>query len=333
MPVKNQYIRPYRLLLQQLRFTGHFSYTFAMTGLEDIRHRLSTTYNFSQILKLITGIALLIGATWLFPDDFRQIRDNAVYLAILAGLLIIWISLFSIYIRTKLSSATSPASIAVLIRIESCGFAVSVCLLAILMPLSEPYYANLAWFFSAFLFCYALANPALESRLATGLVFSPVAGWIVHSAVHFVIGRRPIHIPALLFCLVISAILLYSRAYFVTRQTRSDMERDSLENMHPAAQSIKDLDAVYLYSKTYSLSPRESEVLRKIFHGRISKEIAAELGISVTTIKTHVRNIFDKTGVRSRLELMANFNRFNHSPLDGSLLITKEDGPQEENHP
>ncbi len=38
--------------------------------------------------------------------------------------------------------------------------------------------------------------------------------------------------------------------------------------------------------------------------GKINKEIAAELGISESTVKTHVSNIFSKLRVSRRLQLL-----------------------------
>lgn len=52
------------------------------------------------------------------------------------------------------------------------------------------------------------------------------------------------------------------------------------------------------------LSDREGEVLRLIAGGRINKEIAEELGIALTTVITHRRNIMEKLGVRSAAELV-----------------------------
>lgn len=50
------------------------------------------------------------------------------------------------------------------------------------------------------------------------------------------------------------------------------------------------------------LSRRELEVLRLIARGRASKEVAAELGISLRTVEGHLNNIFGKLGVASRTE-------------------------------
>ncbi len=48
------------------------------------------------------------------------------------------------------------------------------------------------------------------------------------------------------------------------------------------------------------LSPREQEVLRSLALGYRNKEIAAQLGVSVGTVKTHLRHIFRKLMVSDR---------------------------------
>jgi DNA-binding NarL/FixJ family response regulator len=51
-----------------------------------------------------------------------------------------------------------------------------------------------------------------------------------------------------------------------------------------------------------SLTPREKEVLRLMAEGLPSRSIASELGISYTTIRTHIRSLGGKLGVHSKLE-------------------------------
>jgi len=48
------------------------------------------------------------------------------------------------------------------------------------------------------------------------------------------------------------------------------------------------------------LTPREKQVLRLVAAGAMDKEIAAELTISLHTVKTHLRNILAKLHARSR---------------------------------
>ena len=53
------------------------------------------------------------------------------------------------------------------------------------------------------------------------------------------------------------------------------------------------------------LSPRETEVLQLMVTGAANKEIAAQLVIGESTVKTHIIRIFDKLGVKSRTEAVA----------------------------
>jgi len=50
------------------------------------------------------------------------------------------------------------------------------------------------------------------------------------------------------------------------------------------------------------LTPREKEVLTLMAEGLPSRAIAAELGISYTTIRTHIRSLGSKLAVHSKLE-------------------------------
>ncbi len=49
-------------------------------------------------------------------------------------------------------------------------------------------------------------------------------------------------------------------------------------------------------------TPREREVLALIAQGLTNGAIAARLGVSVTTVRTHVRGIIEKLGVNSKLQ-------------------------------
>lgn len=53
------------------------------------------------------------------------------------------------------------------------------------------------------------------------------------------------------------------------------------------------------------VSKREGEIVRLLAEGRSYREIGAELFISIKTVKTHVYNIYRKTGVKSRWKLLA----------------------------
>jgi two-component system response regulator DevR len=55
-------------------------------------------------------------------------------------------------------------------------------------------------------------------------------------------------------------------------------------------------------SQLERLTAREKEVLRLMAEGMGSREIASKLGISYTTVRTHIRSLGSKLGVHSKLE-------------------------------
>ena len=54
----------------------------------------------------------------------------------------------------------------------------------------------------------------------------------------------------------------------------------------------------------FSHSDREFDVVKEMIAGRGNLEIAENLSVSISTIKKHVYNIFNKAGVNSRTQLL-----------------------------
>jgi DNA-binding NarL/FixJ family response regulator len=71
------------------------------------------------------------------------------------------------------------------------------------------------------------------------------------------------------------------------------------------------------------LTPREQEVYELVITGKCNKDISAQLGITTRTVRFHLSNIFVKTSVSSRLELICaminlsgNVHRCNSTIID-----------------
>jgi DNA-binding NarL/FixJ family response regulator len=56
-----------------------------------------------------------------------------------------------------------------------------------------------------------------------------------------------------------------------------------------------------------SLTAREEEILQLLAQGFVSKEIADQLGISLETVKSHLKHIYGKLHVRSRTEAVIKY--------------------------
>ncbi len=94
-----------------------------------------------------------------------------------------------------------------------------------------------------------------------------------------------------------------------------------------------------LVHRNFGLTTAESRLAAKLLQGRRISDAAADLGMTASTARWHLRNIFSKTGTRRQadlLRLLTNASEFpEHSPVAQSMalpgipprrLVTLEDG-------
>jgi DNA-binding NarL/FixJ family response regulator len=55
----------------------------------------------------------------------------------------------------------------------------------------------------------------------------------------------------------------------------------------------------------YNITPHETRLLKMVVEGHNYKTAAAELGVSVTTVAFHMRNIYEKLQVHSKSQAVA----------------------------
>jgi len=86
---------------------------------------------------------------------------------------------------------------------------------------------------------------------------------------------------------------------------------DSIRKVHAGETCIPPALGAKLVSRMSgeALTSREIDVLKLLARGRSNKEIGADLFISETTVKSHMRSIFGKLDVMSRTEAIAAANR------------------------
>lgn len=101
---------------------------------------------------------------------------------------------------------------------------------------------------------------------------------------------QSIHLTLMVVYLFAVAVLALVRGG--GRQGRSQASRNEMA------------DAVTAIKEGYGLSAREMEILEFLIQGRSAPYIAKELYVSVNTVKTHMKRIYQKLDVHSREELL-----------------------------
>lgn len=82
--------------------------------------------------------------------------------------------------------------------------------------------------------------------------------------------------------------------------TRSGSARVIVLVIDPVAELATDLA---MLRSVFALTPAEARVAMLVGGGEGTPKAAAQLGIATTTVKTHLQRAFDKTGVRSQVQL------------------------------
>lgn len=85
-------------------------------------------------------------------------------------------------------------------------------------------------------------------------------------------------------------------------QELADLVENSLERDARARQERRQQESVS--SRLLSLTPREKEVLGRVVAGKLNKQIADELSISIKTVEVHRGRIMEKVGAGSLAELV-----------------------------
>jgi DNA-binding NarL/FixJ family response regulator len=93
----------------------------------------------------------------------------------------------------------------------------------------------------------------------------------------------------------------------------------------PSGSPMPASEVAPIIADAYELSPREREITELIARGLGTADIAAELHLSVYTVRDYVKAVFDKVGASSRGELVAKLFAEHYAPLHlaaGSVAAT-----------
>lgn len=101
--------------------------------------------------------------------------------------------------------------------------------------------------------------------------------------------------PAIGFIILALMFFLLSQNAFFPAATGAQPDAIGVSDIHAAREVI---------AERFSLTPREEEILGMLLLGRSGPYISEDLYLSKSTVKTHIRHIYDKTGVSSRQQLI-----------------------------
>lgn len=78
-------------------------------------------------------------------------------------------------------------------------------------------------------------------------------------------------------------------------------------SIKPQNWSLKDINEY----ADFKLTQKEFEILTALYDGKTNKQLAEEHFISINTVKTHLKNIFEKLNVNTRTAAISKFNKLN----------------------
>jgi len=83
--------------------------------------------------------------------------------------------------------------------------------------------------------------------------------------------------------------------------------------------------------KSFRISPREMDVAKLVCSGFSNEEIASRLNIKITTVKTHLRNVYRRLRVQRKLDMLLMFlehgNRYANSASAAPISAMKKIAP------
>jgi two-component system nitrate/nitrite response regulator NarP len=103
-----------------------------------------------------------------------------------------------------------------------------------------------------------------------------------------------------------SKAMAHGAAAFVSKSEQPSFLLDTIASVAEGHMVFPYLDVRKIHDNPLSsLTRRELEVLSDLAAGRTNKQIAREQGVSLNTVKFHVRNLFQKLGVNSRSQAIS----------------------------
>lgn len=140
-------------------------------------------------------------------------------------------------------------------------------------------------------------------RMAVGVCYGFVlVGMSVNNYVTFALGADALNSPIV----AVVALVMLSAATFwigddrnVAKVWGKRIEKD------PRSTRNEEFERdIARFSESYNLTPKEQTILMLLAKGKRANQISEELFVSVNTVRTHIRNVYNKLDVHSYQDLM-----------------------------
>ena len=296
----------------------------------NIKHATTPKAAFSKKTQLLIGKifigALFIGAIEGFFDSFFGNCEESV--TFMYGALL-FISAFVVVCIIVLIAASAKHNVLFSIYKISLILFFATCALSIILGKTWTYTA--AIFFAGYMsFCVLLTcicveisnnyetNPSLTYSFAFFLMY---VGEFIGVGANNMFSTSTTSDNAFLICCVVATSLIFITSTFLftdidlvtigigeirpfLHEAESSASVFASANANKHAQNIDYEEVAKRISKDFHLSARESEVLPLLLSGRTIARIQESLFISAGTVSTHIRHIYQKTGVERKQELL-----------------------------
>jgi DNA-binding CsgD family transcriptional regulator len=102
----------------------------------------------------------------------------------------------------------------------------------------------------------------------------------------------------MLFAAIVTILIILVGERFYKKK------KDAITELHKKIRDQLGNDNNNVSEIFHNLTSQERKVLEQIHNGKRNKEIASDLNVDISTVKTHINNIYKKKGIHSRIGIL-----------------------------
>ena len=169
------------------------------------------------------------------------------------------------------------------------------------------WFDTIKWILIALAIKRMKVSPTLCFSLLLGISWIGVfAGFLLGTLSSRGLADPLIGLAIIVLCLVTSGVMMFGRIGILSLEFSPEQAEQAPVAQNSAPKTSLQPNATHedLF-RQFGLTPRECEIAEYLLAGRTRGYIEEKLVLSKSTVKTHVRHIYEKTGVHSQQELLS----------------------------